>query len=266
VSWRGQEISQIRNLRKSTREALRFPRRHLNYSVAKVPTIRRGTEYGGWWFSPERDLSGGLIVSAGVGEDISFDIAIASAFGATVHLVDPTPRAVCHFEAVLSRLGEPAQADFQPGGVQPPTAYELSNVKREQLTLHPYALWNADGQLDFFAPQNPDHVSHTVGNWRNVEQRDVLRVEGRRLSTLLQNVDLNELVLLKLDIEGSEIEVVEDLVNTGILPHQLLIEFDQLASPNQAFRERARRSFHQLRLTGYRLIMREGLNFSFIRN
>jgi FkbM family methyltransferase len=244
-----------------------FPRRYLDYSPESVPTTRQGTEYGGWWFSPEPDLRGGLVVSAGAGEDISFDVALASAFGADVHIVDPTPRAVRHFEAVLSRLGKSAEVDFEPGGAQPPTAYELADVQRKQLTLHPFALWNADCRLDFFPPENTDHVSHTVGNWRNVEPLEkVLSVEGRRLATLLRSVDLEKIALLKLDIEGSEIEVIDDLMTTGILPHQLLVEFDQLASPERIFRNRARKSFRQLRTAGYRLIMRDRLNFSFLRN
>lgn len=203
-------------------------------------------------------------MSAGAGEDISFDIALAAEFGSTVHVVDPTPRAIRHVESVISRLGRASETAFLPGGAQPPSAYDVSRVDRSQLVLHEVALFNSETVLEFFPPKNSEHVSHTIRPLRDIRPgEEVLRVETRRLATLLPQEMLEDLALLKLDIEGAEIEVIEDLVASSIRPKQILVEFDTLAVKAPDSLIRARHAFSGLRKAGYRLVRRERLNFSF---
>lgn len=261
------KVSRRRRLSRTLRRWTNFPRLFVDYRPIKVPVTRRGTEYGGWWFSPTSDLRGGLVVCAGAGEDISFDVALAAEFGATVHIIDPTPRAVHHVEAVLRRLGQRSEAKFVPGGAQPPHAYDVSRVDRDQIVLHRCALWNADTRVEFFPPANPDFISHTVGDWRNSGRHDdALTVQGRRLQSILTGQEADRIALLKLDIEGSEIEVLEDIFASGIKPQQVLVEFDQLALPNHNALARAKRTFTALKRMNYRLTARDGLNYSFIQS
>lgn len=249
-------------------EPFRFPRPFLDFHFERRSMVRRGTTYGGWWFEPSPGLKGGLVVSAGAGEDISFDIALASEFQASVIIIDPTPRAVNHVEAVLQRVGEAATRTFVPGGKQHPTAYDLSRVTGEQIQLLRFALWNQDADLQFHPPLDPDHVSHTVGNWRrepSADSPDPLHVAGRRLSTLLSPAQTSLIELLKIDIEGAEIEVLRDILGAGLRPNQILVEFDQLSRPTADHRKRAKGALRALAAAGYRLAHREGLNFSFVR-
>ena len=53
--------------------------------------VRLGTDYGGWWVP--RDLLGpeSVCFCAGVGTDVSFDVALIETFGCTVLGIDPTP-------------------------------------------------------------------------------------------------------------------------------------------------------------------------------
>lgn len=79
--------------------------RLLTRRAGHLPGLRRlGTEYGGWWFVRTPSLRGGSVISAGAGEDISFDVGLAREHGATVTVVDPTPRAVVHVAAALERV------------------------------------------------------------------------------------------------------------------------------------------------------------------
>ena len=260
VSWR-------RRLSRTLQRWVEFPRPFVDYRPVQVPLTRRGTDYGGWWFIPTDDLRGGLVVCAGAGEDISFDVALAAEFGATVHIIDPTPRAVHHVEAVLSRIGQRSEAEFVHGGAQPPDAYDVSRVNGKQIVLHRFALWNADTPVTFFPPANPDFVSHTVGDWRNSgRHEDALTVEARRLESILTDEEADRIALLKLDIEGSEIEVLEDIFASGLEPHQVLVEFDQLAEPNNDTLARAKRTFVALKRMNYRLTARDGLNYSFLQS
>lgn len=228
--------------------------------------VRRGTEYGGWWFEASDDLRQGLVVSAGAGEDISFDCAVAREFDADVILIDPTPRAISHVDAVLARTGQQSECSLVAGGNQPPAAYNVSGVRPGQMTLLPYALWNEDTELTFHPTIDPAHVSYTIGDWRRSPEDtrpSSLRVAARHLTSLLTTAQTEQIAILKLDIEEAEIEALEDILAAGILPRQILVEFDQLADPNRAHRVRARQALRILRNAGYRLTRRERLNFSF---
>src|SRR3990167_849454 len=67
--------------------------------LAPYDLMRLGTQYGGWIIPKNHTLTGDSICYlAGAGEDISFDCALAKQFGCNVRIVDPTPRAIRHFE------------------------------------------------------------------------------------------------------------------------------------------------------------------------
>src|SRR5262245_23923222 len=99
------------------------------------PLVRLGTGYGGWWFVDEPGLQGAVIVSCGLGEDGSFDVEFAARYGATVLMVDPTPRAISHFAGILSRLGRSAEEGYTSSGAQSLRAYNLSRIRPGQLQL-----------------------------------------------------------------------------------------------------------------------------------
>jgi hypothetical protein len=45
------------------------------------------------------------------------------------------------------------------------------------LILEPFALWVENTKLKFFAPANPDHVSHSIVNYQNNYSRDTSNIE-----------------------------------------------------------------------------------------
>lgn len=78
-------------LARSALRPFRFPRPFIDYCRSRRPVVRRGTKYWGWWFEASDDLRQGLVVSAGAGEDISFDCAVATGLVADViHRPDTT--------------------------------------------------------------------------------------------------------------------------------------------------------------------------------
>ena len=57
-----------------------------------------GTEYGGRHIPKDFQLhENDVCYFFGAGEDISFDCGIASRFPCEIHIFDPTPRAIKHF-------------------------------------------------------------------------------------------------------------------------------------------------------------------------
>jgi FkbM family methyltransferase len=229
--------------------------------------LRLGSTYGGWTFEPSADLQGCTVISCGLGEDASFDTEFASKFGAKVIIVDPTPRAIRHFAEIQERLGKAAAQSYVPGGKQPAAAYELSKLTKESLILEPYALWVEAKTLKFFAPQNPDHVSHSIVNYQNEYSQDTAFIEVPAITpeTLLSRHQLKTVPLMKLDIEGAEIEVIRHLIEKSVLPRQILVEFDEMNFPTKRSKANAENTDKLLKQAGYSCRYFDGLaNFLYV--
>lgn len=142
----------------------------------------------------EKDLSVGAVVySLGVGEDVSFDKEVIRRYKVELHAFDFTPRAI---------------------------NYVVSNPV-ECMAFHPYGVAAKDGEIKFYAPYQEKNVS-----WSNIPRGT--RSESfpvKRLSTIMRELGHTHLDVLKMDIEGAEYEVLEDMLASGIRPTQLLVEF-----------------------------------------
>ena len=64
---------------------------------------RIGTEYGGWILPTNITLNeNSIIYSAGVGEDISFDLLLQNKYNCKIFLIDPTKKAIKHYNKAIS--------------------------------------------------------------------------------------------------------------------------------------------------------------------
>ncbi len=238
---------------------------------APFPRLTLGSPYGGWDFLDVPGLAGATVICCGVGEDITFDVAFASRFAAKVVIVDPTPRAVRHAKDVLARLGEPSRRSFVAGGAQPPDAYDLSKLRREQIELVENAIWIERGTVRFFPPSNPDHVSHSIVDVQNKGacnlSRGFLDVPALPLRELMERFGLASLELLKLDIEGAEIEVLPGILKDGLRPKQILVEYDGLGFPSARSTSDVRQVDELLRASGYSCCAKKGVaNYLYVLN
>lgn len=212
--------------------------------------LRLGSDYGGWTFEPSDDLQNSVIVSAGLGEDGSFDVEFASKFNATVVIVDPTPRAIFHFEAIRKHIGEPARIPYVKGGKLPVGSYDLRKITENSLHLEQSALWIEQTTLKFFSPPDPHHVSYSINNFQNGHSQGTsyIEVPSVTLEQLLNKYGLKSLPLIKLDIEGAEIEVIRNMLNGPIRPRQILVEFHSTSLKSKSDVEDLDRA---LRRSGY---------------
>jgi len=177
--------------------------RHLRgrprYGVeVSAESVFLGTEYGGYEVLPALLHAEAVVYSVGIGEDISFDLALIERFGCTVHGFDPTPRSLTW----LAAQNLPAR-----------------------FVVHPYGIADIDGTLSFAPPKNPAHVSHSVLGDEADRAGTRIELPVKRLETVLRELGHDRLDLLKLDIEGAEYAVLDILLEKGPLPRQLCVEF-----------------------------------------
>jgi len=83
------------------------------------------------------------------------------------------------------------------------------------------AVWNEDGTMDFLVDKRKGSGGSTLIAEKNsgkLDRKNPSKVETVRLSTFISsNTEENDLIYLKLDIEGAEYVVLEDLIETGVI-------------------------------------------------
>ena len=223
---------------------------------------RIGTDYGGWKFKDCDSLYGSTIIAGGCGEDISFDIGFASHYNAKVIMVDPTPRAVSHVRSVFALLGNSAKTTYVEGGKQPTTSYDLTTLTQANFEFIEKALWDCQDVVNFYPPPNIEHVSHSIGNWQGGFSKtgDHIKVETTTVKDIVDQYGINELELIKFDIEGAEIEVIEQMLKDNIFPKQILVEYDELQVENDYSKQRHSRVNSSLLNSGYVIVNIDNIN------
>jgi FkbM family methyltransferase len=202
-----------------------------------IKPITLGDEYGGKRVFDFIELYEANIISCGLGEDASFDVEFAAMYNSKVIIVDPTPRAISHYDLIINSLGSSPEVGYSNQGAQLIAAYDLSKVTKDQLLLEKFALWTSPSKLNFFAPKNPKHVSYSITNFQNGYSLDTafehIEVDAVTLQMLLEKYKIEQLHLLKLDIEGAEIEVLKAMMKDRIYPTQIAVEFDGFNVPSK---------------------------------
>lgn len=207
--------------------------------VHKVPSRRLGSGYGGWIIPEGRLGAASICYCAGVGEDITFDLALIEAFGCHAWGIDPTPRARAHVEKVAA--ANPSY-HFEPVG-----------------------LWSKDEVKRFYVPAKAAHVSHSIVNLQGTS--DYFEADCKRLSSLMARLGHTRLDLLKLDVEGAEYEVLQTIVEDKVEIDILCVEYDEAYHPlDGGFRRRIAASIAALRGVGYEVIAHDKrCNYTLVR-
>lgn len=225
----------------------------------QVPLVTLGSRYGGWTIPEDALGIDSRCYLFGAGEDISFDVALIRRFGAEAHVFDPTPRAKTHIDDLIAatRQGRPFAVNNDPS-----VSYEIDAADLEKLHFHPLGIWSKAETLRFYAPANPDHVSHSVVNLQRTDRYFEAPVQP--LDTILDELGHDLPDLVKLDIEGAEYEALGAMLTAGLLPLCLLVEFDEGNQPldDGAF-GRIQGQIETLRAAGYRVLDLQGWNACF---
>lgn len=85
------------------------------------------------------------------------------------------------------------------------------------------------------------------------------------MSNILQDNKIIQVPeIIKLDIEGAEIEVIRSMLSSKIKPRQLLVEFDILRKGGLPSVAKFIIAHQLIKKNGYVLINKEGLNYSYL--
>jgi FkbM family methyltransferase len=209
----------IEKLKRIYRKLFRNPPKYRIDS--KINSERHGSLYGGWNIIPAILDQNSIVYSIGIGRDISFDLSIISQYKCQIFAYDPTPEVK--------------------------TWINGQNIPREFI-FHPVGLSSEDGFLKFYTPKEKGHISHSAfANDNSLE----LEVASQRLKTMMMEHKHNHIDLLKMDIEGFEYSIIDDLIECDIKPKQLLIEFHHFFP--QVGNDRTEEAIQKLKDYGYQL-------------
>ena len=202
----------------------------------RPPSLDRlGSDYGGWSIVPDLLGPRSVVYTVGVGSDVTFDIAVIERFGCTVHAFDPTPMA----REWIAKQDLPAQ-----------------------LVFHAIGLADKDEDVPFAMPLQEGWDSFSLPPEGSAEETVLCPV--RRLESIANDLGHDRIDLLKMDIEGFEYGVIDDVLAGPLRPVQWAIEFHHAMMhfvPDQT-----RRAVGQLEAAGYRLfaVSNVGHEYSFV--
>lgn len=212
-----------------------------NLRVSKAPNLKKiGSDYGGWIVLTDLINDESICYCAGVGEDITFDLGLIEQFNCSVYAFDPTPRAINHVQ-------NHAKGVFK---------FHFSDV----------GLWDKEEVLRFYAPSNPQHVSHSALNLQKTNS--FFEAKCKRLSTLMKENSHQRIDLLKLDIEGSEYKVIDSIIEEQLDIGIICVEYDEAYNPLDAqYLRRIKQSVSKLFNYGYTLVAVEpSCNYTLVKN
>lgn len=157
-----------------------------------------GTTYGGFYINPQMVSKNAVVYSIGLGKDISFDRRVMKDHACHVYGFDPTPDSIQY----IRKQTPQSLFHFYDFGI----ACETKTEK-------------------FYLPINKKGVSGSMVLNAHVNNLDFIEVKMKSLSDLTSMLGHKKIDVLKMDIEGSEYEVIANIIHSGIPIGQLLVEF-----------------------------------------
>jgi len=223
--------------------------------------IRLGTIYGGWSIPSKNNLNKNSIVySAGVGEDISFDLQLQSKYHCNLFLIDPTIKAKKHFNECINFFNDKSYTFT--GNIQKDYYTNINSLHPnfDNIKYLDIGLWNKKDTLKFYKQTNKNYVSQSLINGMFGKEYDIVHVDS--IKNIMMKHGHNKIDLLKLDIEGAEIKVLEQMLNDNIYPKYLCIEFD-LFLKKKDFDKSTSKIIQKLENNGYKIVVNDKMNITF---
>ena len=217
---------------------------------ASLNLVRLGSSYGGWWVPQsilKRSDISRVAISAGLGFDVTFDRALLES-GFSVIGLDPLHECITY-----------ANAELEPY----PNFHSIAK-----------GLWRFSGIETFFPPKIQTHDSWSTSNIHNSPSVDAKTFDVISIEDLYKNftkLKTAQYRLLKMDVEGSEVELIKVICASRYQVDFLAVEMDCLSlipflnvSSRLAMIKVARSLMRLLKTSGYKLVKTENFNFFWV--
>lgn len=190
------------------------------------PQVTRvGDENSGWVINISSPLD--VAYCAGVGKGMSLELALAKMASRPVLVFDPSPTGI----------------------------NTVSQSDKQNLKFFPVGLAAHSGVLQFSVPLDPDEGSYSVVQ----EGIDVVSFPCYDLATIMEKNGDSSIDLLKMDVEGFEFDIVNQILDQNIPVRQLCVEFHRWLRPGATLKTIVR-----LYRAGYRIIYKQYGDFTFL--
>ncbi len=187
-----------RRKKKLTKEIDKSKVSHLETTV-QCESEWYGNSYGGFYINPSLLNEGSIIYSFGIGKDISFDQTCIKRHHCRVYGFDPTPKSISFIKGMK---------------------------KTDYFKFNDYGITDGDsGLVDFFLPHNPKGISGSLILSQAVNETRKIQVKMRSFSDITKELGHSHVDVVKMDIEGSEYDVLKSLIASKIKIDQILVEF-----------------------------------------
>ena len=228
-----------------------------------------GTDYGGFYYPENLDGldASSIIYCVGAGEDISHDIVLANKLNSKVYIIDPTPRALEHYDLVKNVLDGKDKPLYEKkiGGGNPFAYWKLileNKITTDKIIYKNVGIGVVEGIQKFYLPSNEEYVSCSLVEGMKGEK--YINVNVKKLKTLMNELGHSKIDLLKMDIEGSECDVLENMLDDQIFPKYLAVEFDLgFNGENMKDIDKCNKIIHKLFEHNYELIYQNHSDFTF---
>ena len=193
----------------------------------KKEIVLRTEIRGDWEYCPDYIDESSIVYSLGVGDSIEFDNEIIKAHECQVYAFDPTPFSVNW----------------------------ISNQKTSfKLFFHPWAVSDFDGEMRMIQRENKKGKKSNV-MWTEISSHSncegSIEVPVFSVLSIMKKLDHSSISLIKIDIEGTEYQVIDHMIENEIFPKQILVEYHHRF--NDKNKKMTRNSLNNLRSCGYRI-------------
>jgi FkbM family methyltransferase len=208
------------------------PKRQLTRSFEKratEPFQPNLTRYGNYWARDDLLDEGSIVYSFGVGTDLRFDLALIEAVGCKVYCFDPSPRSI---------------------------DYMQQHRDRPNLHFIPEGIWVEEGQFKYFYDDDNRDQAANASLENIYHQKRFFWGECKNLGAFMHQLGHSRVDLMKIDIEGAALAVLEDLLGTSIRPTQIVVELERPSPWKELgpWFKRVRRLIEGFRAEGYRVV------------
>lgn len=158
-----------------------------------------GSSYGGFYINPSLLTRDSIVYSFGIGKDISFDKTCIKKHKCNIFAFDPTPKSI---------------------------NYIKNHVSLDSFTFFDFGITGSkSGIIDFYLPINPKGVSGSLVRSGDINPNDTIKVKMKTFDDIVNDLGHKHIDVIKMDIEGSEYDVLEKILTSEVTIDQLLIEF-----------------------------------------